>query len=675
MSVVPDSTVTLRGRDFLSVADFSAAEVERVFGTADALKSEFRATRRHAAPALTGRTLAMLFQKPSACGRASRSRRGWRSSAVRRSTSPRTPSWARGRRSATWPATSSASSTASSRAPAPTRSSLELAAQAGIPVINGLTLREHPCQALADVFTIRERLGRLEGAVVTFVGDGNNVYHSLALLGAAFGMEVRLAHPAGYSPERADRRTGEGAGGGLRRAARLRERPVRARQGRRCRLHRRLDLDGPGGRGGGASRRLCRVSRRRRTDGRRRPGRGRDALPAGPSRRGDHLVRDGRAAEPDPRAVGEPPARPEGAAGRVAGDRHERRAVRAIQGRPAPRARRRRCAAVRRGPRRVRRGGRLAPTGRCHWSGIGQVLAGLGQAPRGHGRLRRGARAGADRRDRVARSGRRPGRDRRPSRARPRRSTGWRPRSMRTAGIADALDAARARSTRRIAQPTRRGAGDGRPPRNPDSRDPASRGPVARSRVLEDRVMGRGHKAAPAATDGGSEGDAATAEPEPPAEPEPADRPEPAAPTPPFDSADAMAAVEEAADRRRRATARARAGGASGHRAAGQLHAAIDVCYQALATSPADPGLHLALAELYLDRGWRRRPPRSSLLLARLAELGDDADTRERLCASSPRGFPTTPLASRSAPDRGRSPDDRVGAGRDATLGGRCRSS
>ena len=77
---------------------------------------------------------------------------------------------------------------------------VELAAQASIPVINGLTLREHPCQALADVFTIRERLGRLEGAVITFVGDGNNVYHSLALLGAAFGMEVRLAHPAGYAP-------------------------------------------------------------------------------------------------------------------------------------------------------------------------------------------------------------------------------------------------------------------------------------------------------------------------------------------------------------------------------------------------------------------------------------------------------------------------------------------
>jgi ornithine carbamoyltransferase len=76
----------------------------------------------------------------------------------------------------------------------------ELATQAEIPVINGLTLREHPCQALADVFTMHERFGRLDGLIVAFVGDGNNVYHSLALLGAALGMEVRLAHPEGYEP-------------------------------------------------------------------------------------------------------------------------------------------------------------------------------------------------------------------------------------------------------------------------------------------------------------------------------------------------------------------------------------------------------------------------------------------------------------------------------------------
>jgi ornithine carbamoyltransferase len=79
----------------------------------------------------------------------------------------------------------------------------ELAAQASIPVINGLTLHEHPCQALADVFTIREHVGpeHLAGTIVTFVGDGNNVYHSLAIVGAMFGMEVRLAHPARYGPD------------------------------------------------------------------------------------------------------------------------------------------------------------------------------------------------------------------------------------------------------------------------------------------------------------------------------------------------------------------------------------------------------------------------------------------------------------------------------------------
>jgi ornithine carbamoyltransferase len=76
----------------------------------------------------------------------------------------------------------------------------ELAAQADVPVVNGLTLREHPCQALADLFTIRERLGRTDGVVLAFVGDGNNVYHSLALLGGMLGLEVRLAHPPGYGP-------------------------------------------------------------------------------------------------------------------------------------------------------------------------------------------------------------------------------------------------------------------------------------------------------------------------------------------------------------------------------------------------------------------------------------------------------------------------------------------
>jgi ornithine carbamoyltransferase len=77
---------------------------------------------------------------------------------------------------------------------------VELAARASIPVINGLTIREHPCQALADLFTLHERVGNLRGVPLAFVGDGNNVYHSLALMGATLGMEIRLAHPVGYGP-------------------------------------------------------------------------------------------------------------------------------------------------------------------------------------------------------------------------------------------------------------------------------------------------------------------------------------------------------------------------------------------------------------------------------------------------------------------------------------------
>src|SRR2546423_11684016 len=75
----------------------------------------------------------------------------------------------------------------------------QLAADSPVPVINMLTARHHPCQALADLMTLREAYGSLEGLRVTYVGDGNNVARSLALLGALAGMEVVLASPDGYS--------------------------------------------------------------------------------------------------------------------------------------------------------------------------------------------------------------------------------------------------------------------------------------------------------------------------------------------------------------------------------------------------------------------------------------------------------------------------------------------
>ncbi len=156
--------------------------------------------------------------------------------------------------------------------------------------------------------------------------------------------------------------------------------------------------------------------------------------------------------------------------------------------------------------------------------------------------------------------------------------------------------------------------------------------------ILEDRVLGRSRHETGAMALVEAVEDPAPGLPEvapgAPAEPEEFVAPEPPPPPPPFDPVAATAAVEDAAAAGDAVATRELAlAAATGLRAAGQLHAAIDVCYQAMATSPADPGLHLALAELYVDLGWRTTAADKLVLLARLAELGDDTATRTRLCA------------------------------------------
>jgi ornithine carbamoyltransferase len=77
----------------------------------------------------------------------------------------------------------------------------ELAANASVPVINALSDKYHPCQALADFFTLEERFGGLRGLKLAYVGDGNNMCHSLLTIGARSGAHVRVATPAGYEPD------------------------------------------------------------------------------------------------------------------------------------------------------------------------------------------------------------------------------------------------------------------------------------------------------------------------------------------------------------------------------------------------------------------------------------------------------------------------------------------
>jgi ornithine carbamoyltransferase len=198
MSTVEDA-VSLEGRDLLSVADLSVPEVLRLFDTAAALKAEYRETRRHQAEPLRGRTIALLFQRPSLRTRvtfeAGMSQLGGHAVYLAHDT-------VLGARESVRDVARNLDRFVDGLVArtGPHEIVVELAAQAVIPVINGLTIREHPCQALADVFTLRERFGQLDGLVLAFVGDGNNVYHSLALLGPALGLEVRLAHPPGYAP-------------------------------------------------------------------------------------------------------------------------------------------------------------------------------------------------------------------------------------------------------------------------------------------------------------------------------------------------------------------------------------------------------------------------------------------------------------------------------------------
>lgn len=135
---------------------------------------------------------------------------------------------------------------------------------------------------------------------------------------------------------------------------------------------------------------------------------------------------------------------------------------------------------------------------------------------------------------------------------------------------------------------------------------------------------------------------AAVAQPEP--TPEPAQPPEPAPPPPPADGATLSADAEDRLDAGDPERARDQLlAAAAAHRAAGALDAALDACYLALGLAPADPELHLALAELYLDRGWRGPAADKILLLGRLVDFERDGSIRERVCELVASRLPDDP--------------------------------
>ncbi len=192
-----DVPETLKGRDFTRVADFSAAELQLVLDLAERMK----AAPREEQLVLPGRSLGMIFQKPSTRTRVSFevgiAQLGGYGLYLRaddlqlgrgetiRDTATVLSRYLDGILIRTF-----------------AQSDVEeLAEHAEIPVINGLTDETHPCQALADVLTIRERFGRLEGVRVVYLGDGNNVCSSLMVAAARLGASFVAATPPGYEPD------------------------------------------------------------------------------------------------------------------------------------------------------------------------------------------------------------------------------------------------------------------------------------------------------------------------------------------------------------------------------------------------------------------------------------------------------------------------------------------
>ena len=192
-----DVPETLKGRDFTRVADFSPADLELVLELAERMK----AAPREEQLVLPGRSIGMIFQKPSTRTRVSFevgiAQLGGYGLYLRaddlqlgrgetiRDTATVLSRYLDGILIRTF-----------------AQSDVEeLAEHAEIPVINGLTDETHPCQALADVLTIRERLGRLEGVRVVYLGDGNNVCSSLMVAAARLGSSFVAATPPGYEPD------------------------------------------------------------------------------------------------------------------------------------------------------------------------------------------------------------------------------------------------------------------------------------------------------------------------------------------------------------------------------------------------------------------------------------------------------------------------------------------
>ncbi|MCI3921311.1 ornithine carbamoyltransferase [Paenibacillus sp. TRM 82003] len=190
---------SFKGRDFLALADYTPEEIMQLIELGVELKRKQKAGEVY--HPLAGKTLAMIFEKSSTRTRVSFEVGMTQLGGNAIFLSKNDIQLGRGETIADTARTLSRYVDGIMIRTFAHKNVVELARNATVPVINGLTDLSHPCQALTDYMTIYEKKGALKGLKIAYVGDGNNMVHSLMVGAAKLGMHIAVASPAGYEPD------------------------------------------------------------------------------------------------------------------------------------------------------------------------------------------------------------------------------------------------------------------------------------------------------------------------------------------------------------------------------------------------------------------------------------------------------------------------------------------
>ena len=192
-------SIDMKGKSLASLDDLTKEEIEQILKTSDLLKLQLYRGQEH--PLLKGKTLAMIFEKPSTRTRVSFEVGMWQLGGYALYLGAGDLQLGRGETIGDTAQVLSRYVNGIMARVFAHQTILDLVKYSRVPVINGLSDYSHPCQGLADLFTVYEKKGRLSGLKVAYVGDGNNVAHSLIYGCSKMGMTIVLGCPKGYEPD------------------------------------------------------------------------------------------------------------------------------------------------------------------------------------------------------------------------------------------------------------------------------------------------------------------------------------------------------------------------------------------------------------------------------------------------------------------------------------------